>query len=68
MGDIYTPQNPKLGLSRVTIAGIAITIAILTLGIVGIGFYASKQKKRTDKVIEMYKPFASWEVSNRDGG
>jgi hypothetical protein len=52
-------ENSKFSLSRGAIAGIAITAAVLTLGIVGIGFYALKQKKRADHAIEMHRPFGT---------
>jgi len=41
------------------IAGITITIAVLTVGIVGICFYDWKRRKRADKAIGMHEPFGT---------
>ncbi|KAG6627199.1 leucine-rich repeat receptor protein kinase HPCA1-like isoform X1 [Carya illinoinensis] len=48
------------------IIGIAFTCAILVLGLLGVGIYAVRQKKRAEKAIEFSTPFASWKSSGND--
>ncbi|KAJ6831611.1 putative leucine-rich repeat receptor-like protein kinase family protein isoform X1 [Iris pallida] len=47
-------------MSTGAIAGIAIGCAVLIIGLVVVGIYAFRQKKRAEKAIEQSKPFASW--------
>ena len=45
-------ENSKLSLSRGAIVGMAIAAAVLILAIVGIGFYAFKQKKELTRTLK----------------
>ena len=46
------------------IIGIAIGCTILVLGLVAVGIYAVRQKKRAERAIELSKPFGNY-ISNR---
>lgn len=50
------------------IIGVAIGCAFLILGLIGVGIYAIRQKKRAEKAIGMSRPFASWAPSGNDSG
>ncbi|XP_010653092.1 leucine-rich repeat receptor protein kinase HPCA1 [Vitis vinifera] len=50
------------------IIGIAIGCTILVVGLVALGIYAVRQKKRAERAIELSKPFASWAPSGKDSG
>ena len=39
----------------------AVAAAVLILAIIGIGFYAFKQKKRADQAIELHRPFGTYD-------
>ena len=45
------------------IIGIAIGCTILVLGLVAVGIYAVRQKKRAERAIELSKPFGNY-ISN----
>ncbi|XP_038903747.1 probable leucine-rich repeat receptor-like protein kinase At5g49770 isoform X2 [Benincasa hispida] len=50
------------------IIGVAIGCAFLVLGLIGVGIYAIRQKKRAEKAIGLSRPFASWAPSGNDSG
>ncbi|KAB2040959.1 hypothetical protein ES319_D02G117200v1 [Gossypium barbadense] len=50
------------------IISVATGSAILVLGLVGVGIYAVRQKKRAEKAIGLSNPFASWAPSGKDSG
>ncbi|KAM7262617.1 hypothetical protein ACFE04_000300 [Oxalis oulophora] len=58
----------KPSLSHPVAIGISIGCAVLVLGLVGVGIYAVRQKKRAEEAIELSKPFASWAPSGKDSG
>ncbi|XP_044507956.1 leucine-rich repeat receptor protein kinase HPCA1-like [Mangifera indica] len=63
------PESHKgTSLSTNVVAGIASAGALLFLCLLGIGFYAFRQKKRAERAIGMSKPFASWVPSGKDSG
>ncbi|PON65000.1 Serine/threonine protein kinase [Trema orientale] len=66
----YTFQGSHKGnsISTGVIAGIAAGCALLVLGLVGVGVYAIRQKKRAEKAIGLSRPFASWAPSGKDSG
>lgn len=66
----YAFQVPDGGnsISPGVAAGIACGGAILVLGLVGLGVYAIRQKKRAERAIGLSKPFASWAPSGKDSG
>ncbi|KAJ9185502.1 hypothetical protein P3X46_005132 [Hevea brasiliensis] len=55
-------------ISSSAVAGIGIGCALLVLGLVGVGIYAIRQKKRAEKAIGLSRPFASWVSSGKDSG
>lgn len=50
------------------VIGIAIGCSFLVLGLVGVGIYAIRQKKRAERAIGLSRPFASWAPSGKDSG
>lgn len=50
------------------IAAIAIGCTILVVGLIVVGLYALRQKKRAENAIGLSKPFASWAPSGKDSG
>lgn len=46
-------------MSTGVIAGIAVGCAFLVLGLVGVGVYAIRQKKRAEKAIGLSRPFGN---------
>ncbi|KAG7944210.1 hypothetical protein I3843_15G088100 [Carya illinoinensis] len=48
------------------IIGIAFTCAILVLGLLGVGIYAVRKKKRAEEAIGYSTPFGSWTSSGND--
>ncbi|KAH7667422.1 Non-specific serine/threonine protein kinase protein [Dioscorea alata] len=50
------------------IIGIAVGSAVLVIGLMAVGIYAFKQKKRAQRAIELSKPFASWAPRGSDSG
>ncbi|KAH9674150.1 protein kinase domain-containing protein [Citrus sinensis] len=66
----YAFQVPQGGnsISPGVAAGIACGGAVLVLGLVGLGLYAIRQKKRAERAIGLSKPFASWAPSGKDSG
>ncbi|KAI4324569.1 hypothetical protein MLD38_030047 [Melastoma candidum] len=61
-------DNGKSSIGPGIIAGVAIGCTVLVLGLVAVGVYAIRQKKRAEEAIELNKPFASWGTSRRDSG
>ncbi|KAJ6803663.1 putative leucine-rich repeat receptor-like protein kinase isoform X2 [Iris pallida] len=55
-------------MSTGAIVGITIGCALLIIGLVLVGIYAFKQKKRAEKAMELSKPFASWGSTGKDMG
>ncbi|KAF5738437.1 leucine-rich repeat receptor-like protein kinase [Tripterygium wilfordii] len=55
-------------ISTGVIVGTAIGCLILVLGLIGVGIYAYRQRKRAEKAILQNKPFASWVPSGNDSG
>ncbi|GLU06661.1 hypothetical protein SLE2022_236680 [Rubroshorea leprosula] len=55
-------------ISTTVVLGLAISGALLLLGLVGVGIYAVRQKKRAERAIGLSKPFASWAPSGKDSG
>ncbi|KAK6277068.1 hypothetical protein POUND7_017391, partial [Theobroma cacao] len=65
----YTfPASNGTSVSIGVIIAVAIGGVILVLGLLGVGIYAVRQKKRAEKAIGLSKPFASWAPSGRDSG
>ncbi|KAG2664333.1 hypothetical protein I3760_16G077500 [Carya illinoinensis] len=64
----FPATNGATSISSPIIVGIAICCAILVLGLVGVGIYAVRQKKRAERAIESSRPFASWAPSGNDSG
>nr|XP_011466378.1 PREDICTED: probable leucine-rich repeat receptor-like protein kinase At5g49770 [Fragaria vesca subsp. vesca] len=50
------------------VIGIAIGCTLLVVGLVAVGIYAIRQKKRAEKAIGLSRPFASWAPSGKDSG
>ncbi|GLT74642.1 hypothetical protein SLA2020_464290 [Shorea laevis] len=55
-------------ISTTVVLGLAISGALLLLGLVGVGIYAVRQKKRAERAIGLSNPFASWAPSGKDSG
>ncbi|KAL5991441.1 hypothetical protein ACLOJK_012350 [Asimina triloba] len=55
-------------ISTPVIAVIAIGCTFLVMGLVAVGIYAIRQKKRAERAIQLSKPFASWAPSGKDSG
>lgn len=55
-------------ISRTLILVVAISGALLMIGLVGVGIYAVRQKKRAERAIGLSNPFASWTPSGKDSG
>lgn len=70
LADLYIfPDNSRSSsLSSAVIIGIATGAALLALAILGVSFYALRQKQRADQAIELSKPFVSWGASGPDSG
>ncbi|KAK1312830.1 putative leucine-rich repeat receptor-like protein kinase [Acorus calamus] len=60
------PDNSNKSTSTALIAGIAVGCTVLILGLIGVGIYAFRQKKRAERAMELSKPFASWAPSGND--
>ncbi|KAG7941938.1 hypothetical protein I3843_16G073900 [Carya illinoinensis] len=64
----FPATHGATSISSPVIVGIAIGCAILVLGLVGVGIYAVRQKKRAERAIGLSRPFASWAPSGNDSG
>ncbi|TYJ46186.1 hypothetical protein E1A91_A02G103600v1 [Gossypium mustelinum] len=62
------PASHGTSVSKGVIISVATGAAILVLGLVGVGIYAVRQKKRAEKAIGLSNPFASWAPSGKDSG
>ncbi|KAK8309386.1 hypothetical protein V6Z12_D02G121400 [Gossypium hirsutum] len=62
------PASHGTSVSKGVIISVATGSAILVLGLVGVGIYAVRQKKRAEKAIGLSNPFASWAPSGKDSG
>lgn len=56
------------GIKKGLIIGVVVGCTFLVLGLVAIGTYAFRQKKRAERAIEISNPFASWEANEDTGG
>jgi len=52
-------DNGGTGISKGVIVGIAIGGTVLVLGLVVLGLYAIRQKKRAEKALELSRPFGN---------
>lgn len=50
-------------MSKGAIIGIAIGCMVLILGLIVVGIYAFKQKKRAEKAMVLSKPFGTYPIS-----
>ncbi|GMI78584.1 Vascular-Related RLK 1 [Hibiscus trionum] len=65
----YTfPASHGTSVSTGVIIAIATGAGVLVLGLLGVGIYAIRQKKRAEKAIGLSRPFASWAPSGKDSG
>ncbi|KAK8681496.1 hypothetical protein V6N13_053898 [Hibiscus sabdariffa] len=65
----YTfPASHGTSVSTGVIIAVATGAGVLVLGLLGVGIYAIRQKKRAEKAIGLSKPFASWAPSGKDSG
>lgn len=65
----YTfPGGNKSSMSTGVIIGISVSCVVLVLGLVVVGIYAIRQKKRAERAIGLSRPFASWAPSGKDSG
>lgn len=65
----YTFQGGnKSSMSTGVIIGISVSCVVLVLGLVVVGIYAIRQKKRAERAIGLSRPFASWAPSGKDSG
>ncbi|XP_021829004.1 probable leucine-rich repeat receptor-like protein kinase At5g49770 [Prunus avium] len=65
----YTfPGGNKSSTSTGVIIGISVSCVVLVLGLVAVGIYAIRQKKRAERAIGLSRPFASWAPSGKDSG
>ncbi|XP_012478224.1 leucine-rich repeat receptor protein kinase HPCA1 [Gossypium raimondii] len=62
------PASLGTSVSKGVIIAVATGAAILVLGLIGVGIYAVRQKKRAEKAIGLSNPFASWAPSGKDSG
>ncbi|KAG8649993.1 hypothetical protein MANES_08G165600v8 [Manihot esculenta] len=64
----FPDEDKGTSLSSSAVAGIAVGCSVLVLGLVGVGIYAVRQKKRAEKALGLSRPFASWAPSGKDSG
>ncbi|XP_021829005.1 probable leucine-rich repeat receptor-like protein kinase At5g49770 [Prunus avium] len=65
----YTfPGGNKSSMNTGVIIGISVSCVVLVLGLVVVGIYAIRQKKRAERAIGLSRPFASWAPSGKDSG
>ncbi|TQD77023.1 hypothetical protein C1H46_037469 [Malus baccata] len=62
------PDAGKSSMSTGVIIGISAGCLVLVLGLVVLGIYAIRQKKRAERAIGLSRPFASWAPSGKDSG
>ncbi|ONK78115.1 uncharacterized protein A4U43_C02F14510 [Asparagus officinalis] len=55
-------------MSKGAIVGITIGCVVLIIGLLVVGIYAFKQKKKAERAILLSKPFASWGSGGKDAG
>ncbi|KAL4309717.1 hypothetical protein GQ457_01G025060 [Hibiscus cannabinus] len=60
------PASHGTSVSTGVIIGVATGAGVLVLGLLEVGIYAIRQKKRAEKAIELSKPFSSWAPSGKD--
>ncbi|VVA14510.1 PREDICTED: probable leucine-rich repeat [Prunus dulcis] len=65
----YTfPGGNKSSMSTGVIIGTSVSCVAVVLGLVVVGIYAIRQKKRAERAIGLSRPFASWAPSGKDSG
>lgn len=64
----FEVKNGGSSISPGVVVGISVGCAFLVLGLIGVGIYAIRQKKRAEKAIGLSRPFASWAPSGKDSG
>ncbi|KAM1353527.1 hypothetical protein ACFX2H_033006 [Malus domestica] len=62
------PDTHKSFMSTGVIVGISVSCLVLVLGLVVVGIYAIRQRKRVERAIGLSRPFASWVPSGNDSG
>uniref|UniRef100_A0A1D1YN16 non-specific serine/threonine protein kinase n=1 Tax=Anthurium amnicola TaxID=1678845 RepID=A0A1D1YN16_9ARAE len=62
------PTGSKNSVSTGVVVGIAVGCAVLVLGLIAVGVYAWRQKRRAERAVELSKPFASWAPAGKDSG
>ncbi|TQE06481.1 hypothetical protein C1H46_007980 [Malus baccata] len=62
------PDTHKSSMSTGVIVGISVSCLVLVVGLVVVGIYAIRQKKRAERAIGLSRPFASWVPSGNDSG
>ncbi|XP_065851732.1 leucine-rich repeat receptor protein kinase HPCA1 isoform X2 [Euphorbia lathyris] len=64
----FPDQGKGTSFSPGAMAGIGVGCALLVLSLVGVAYYAIRQKKRAEKALGSSRPFASWAPSGKDSG
>ncbi|XP_022157310.1 probable leucine-rich repeat receptor-like protein kinase At5g49770 [Momordica charantia] len=64
----FSATDRGTSINTAVIIGVAIGCTFLVLGLIGVGVYAIRQKKRAEKAIGLSRPFASWAPSGNDSG
>ncbi|KAM1691427.1 hypothetical protein ACFX15_032506 [Malus domestica] len=62
------PDTHKSFMSTGVIVGISVSCLVLVVGLVVVGIYAIRQRKRAERAIGLSRPFASWVPSGNDSG
>ncbi|KAB2621740.1 leucine-rich repeat receptor-like protein kinase [Pyrus ussuriensis x Pyrus communis] len=66
---IAAPYNfPDTHKSSMITVWILVSCLVLVVGLVVVGIYAIRQKKRAERAIGLSRPFASWAPSGNDSG
>lgn len=60
---IIAADHVKSSTSTALIIGIAVGSAVLVIGLMAVGIYAFKQKKRAQRAIELSKPFGNVSIN-----
>ncbi|KAG1338207.1 putative leucine-rich repeat receptor-like protein kinase [Cocos nucifera] len=58
----------KTSMSLGVVVGIAVGCIVLVLGLIAVGIYALRQKRRAERAMELSRPFVSWAPSGKDSG
>lgn len=62
---VVSAGSKKSSISTGAIVGIAVASTVLVLGLIGVGIYALRQKKRAEKAMELSKPFGMCALAKR---